>query len=52
MAGVPGRSGANVPEPVAWVLVYRKERATHQGEQHLVIARYRSINQLLEVKMM
>ena len=37
MAGVPGRSGANVPEPVVWVLVYRKESATHRGERDLVV---------------
>ena len=37
VAGVPGRSGANVPEPVAWVLVYRKESAIRQGERDLVV---------------
>lgn len=50
MAGVPGRNGANVPEPVEWVLLHRKESVTHQGERHfssICITRYRYINQRL-----
>lgn len=36
VAGVPGRGGANVPEPVGWVSVHKKESVTHQGERHSI----------------